>query len=137
MRIKGPASADSKKYLARGDQQNRDWYQLYVLSLSIFEVFLAIARFSLIIPDQLEKTNRLLPNPCMVCFISYEKLSVSLFNFVGPYLQGYLTVVFIQKQKCIIPLGTDQPVFLAQKASEEAHLVEPLAHTHQVVSGAW
>ena len=60
---------------------------------------------------------------------------LSLSNLAGPFLQGNLTVVLIQKLKLQIPLGPDQPVYLVWKASEEAHLVKSLVHAHHAVSG--
>lgn len=60
--------------------------------------------------------------------------SLNLFNSLGLFLQGNLTVVLIKKWKLLICLGPDQLVYLVWKASEEALLVKPLVHVHQVVS---
>ena len=52
-----------------------------------------------------------------------------LSSFVGPFLQGNLTIV-------LIPTAPDQPVYLVWKASEEAYVIKLLVHAHQVISGA-
>lgn len=56
-------------------------------------------------------------------------ISLSLSNFVRPFLQGNQSVV-------LMPPGPDQPFYLVWKASKEAQLVKPLVRAHQVVSAA-
>lgn len=44
---------------------------------------------------------------------------------------------FNSETEIVIPLGSDQPVYLVWKALEEEYLVKSLVHAHHVVSGAW
>lgn len=75
-----------------------------------------MARCSLTIPDQIPQNQQV--SPKAIYSFLYLMRSLNLSDFV----EYFCKEIYVQKLKCLIPLGPGQSVYLVWKASEEAHL---------------